>query len=256
MIERKAVVLDLDGTLLTRGKTVSSRTVATILECVRIGHLVMVGTARPLRTVLQLFPPKLHSCHLILCNGAWIVKDKNVLYRNEIQPDVVLSVAERLQNNGFQPAIEANDHLYTDPNQARDLAWECLPLSEYPGIAACKVLAHSRKGFDADRIKAIIPSELNHIFTDDGTILQISSRTCCKAAACRIVFDLEHIDLSNTYAFGDDTNDISLFQSVGMGIAMQDATEELKAVARAVTNSNDEDGVAIGIMKYVLQKEI
>ena len=60
--------------------------------------------------------------------------------------------------------------------------------------------------------------------------------------------------LSSVIAFGDNYNDIELLQHVGMGIAVANAREEVKAVAREVTLESKNDGVAHAILKHILDK--
>ena len=60
------------------------------------------------------------------------------------------------------------------------------------------------------------------------------------------------IDINNSYAFGDGKNDIEMLSTVGCGIAMGNASDEVKSYAHQVTDSVLEDGVATGIEKYIL----
>lgn len=60
------------------------------------------------------------------------------------------------------------------------------------------------------------------------------------------------IDLKRTVVFGDNHNDISMFQVAGLSIAMGNAEEELKRVADHITLTNDESGVSDAIYKYIL----
>jgi len=53
-------------------------------------------------------------------------------------------------------------------------------------------------------------------------------------------------------ACGDSDNDYSMIEVAGFGVAMENASKELKDIADAVTLSNDEDGVAYAIEKWVL----
>ena len=57
-------------------------------------------------------------------------------------------------------------------------------------------------------------------------------------------------------AFGDGDNDIAMLREVGFGVAMQNADEEVKEVADYVTGSNDEDGVAKAIARFVLGETV
>ena len=54
-------------------------------------------------------------------------------------------------------------------------------------------------------------------------------------------------------AFGDGENDIAMMEAVGFGVAMENGLDAVKAAARYITASNNEDGVAKAIEKYVLK---
>ena len=57
-------------------------------------------------------------------------------------------------------------------------------------------------------------------------------------------------DLSNVMAFGDNYNDVDMIRSTGYGIAVGNAIQEVKDVAKEITVNSKEDGVAIAIEKY------
>ena len=59
-----------------------------------------------------------------------------------------------------------------------------------------------------------------------------------------------HIPMEDTMAVGDTENDISILKAAAIGVAMANATEDVKAIADEMTLSNDEDGVAAIISKY------
>lgn len=65
---------------------------------------------------------------------------------------------------------------------------------------------------------------------------------------------MAHLDLSREQliAFGDGFNDLTMLRFAGMGVAMANAAEEVKAVADFVTLSNDEDGVGHAVEQWVL----
>ena len=64
----------------------------------------------------------------------------------------------------------------------------------------------------------------------------------------------KHLGLarSQLMAMGDSGNDLAMLQAAGLGVAMGNATEEVKAAADAVSADNNHDGVAVAIEKYVL----
>ena len=59
------------------------------------------------------------------------------------------------------------------------------------------------------------------------------------------------IALSSVVAFGDDTNDVEMLRECGLGVAMANAVDEVKAVADFITLNNDDDGVGIVLEKLL-----
>ncbi len=252
---KKAVIIDLDGTLFNNHRAVSDVNRAVLRRCRELGILIIIATARPLRTVMHCIPAETYDDYIVLCNGAWIVRRSKVLLRNELPPAVVKTLVEKLLLLGYAPAIEANDCFYTDGKLAHGFIDSYFPLHSYSDVAACKVLAYVENGVDAQRVARALGADVSYVITDNNTLLQISAPDCSKLSACITILQAEGISLAGTYAFGDDNNDISLFEAVGCGIAMANGTSALQGVAKYITESNENDGVAKGILKYVLTVE-
>jgi hypothetical protein len=79
---------------------------------------------------------------------------------------------------------------------------------------------------------------------------------CSKASGVKALAQHFDIPLEQVMALGDNNNDILMLGSVGWGVAMGHASNEVKAAARAVTTSNREDGVALAIERYALGRPI
>ena len=74
-----------------------------------------------------------------------------------------------------------------------------------------------------------------------------------KGSGVRTLCEMLNVDLKNAYAAGDERNDISMIEAAGVGIAMKNAVDDVKAVADYVTeNDNDNDGIAEVIDKLIL----
>ena len=82
-----------------------------------------------------------------------------------------------------------------------------------------------------------------------GTLLQIMSREATKAKAVAELARLWGIMPDEIAAFGDDLNDIDMLTYAGFGVAMDNAPDEIKAAAKYICKSNDENGVADWITK-------
>ena len=89
-----------------------------------------------------------------------------------------------------------------------------------------------------------MPDECKAVITDDGTLCQIMHAEVSKWNSIQYVLQHLNRDVSEVIAFGDDYNDMEMIEKCGVGVAMSNAVEELKAVAKFIAKSNDEDGVA------------
>ena len=82
--------------------------------------------------------------------------------------------------------------------------------------------------------------------------LELNWKTADKGRALLILADHLGIPKNHTIAFGDSSNDAAMLKAAGTGVAMANASDELKAICDAVTASNDQDGVAVYLEQYVL----
>jgi hydroxymethylpyrimidine pyrophosphatase-like HAD family hydrolase len=166
----------------------------------------------------------------------------------------VLKICDQLSMLGYKPAIEANDCFYTDGDKDPGFDGHYFPLHKYNGIEACKVLAYKKEGISQKEINTVISDDFTKVITDNGTLLQISLQNCTKVSACEDILKMENITWNNTYALGDDNNDLPVFIKAGTPIAMENATKELKEKAKWITECNEDDGVGKALDKFILRK--
>ena len=81
--------------------------------------------------------------------------------------------------------------------------------------------------------------------------LEIMIPNVTKATGLERVAQKSGISLQDMMAFGDGENDIEMLKEVGLGIAMENAFAHVKEIADDVTSSNEEDGIAVAIKKYI-----
>lgn len=82
--------------------------------------------------------------------------------------------------------------------------------------------------------------------------LEIYLKERDKAAGILEALSYLNIPIEQTYAFGDGTNDIEMLETIGCGIAMGNASDEVKKYANVITGTITNDWVSIGIEKYIL----
>ena len=92
----------------------------------------------------------------------------------------------------------------------------------------------------------------NVIETDSRTLIQIMDKNASKEKSIDEISKRYKISSNDIYCFGDDYNDIEMFKFCKNAVAMGNAISELKTIAKFVTETNDNDGVA----KFLVEKGI
>jgi Cof subfamily protein (haloacid dehalogenase superfamily) len=247
-----AIVLDLDGTLLNSNKEVSNRNLNAVLRCCELGLKVIIATARPPRSVKKFVPEEiLRHCSFVYYNGALVVDkhygiEKHISISN-IETSNIVDYFSKTSPN-CKISVEIQDKWYTNREIIDstifnlDVGPTVLETEQLKQLDATKILITD---FELTRDLKLFEEKLNIVKTDAGNLIQIMNREVSKIKGITILCEAYGINLSEVIVFGDDYNDIDMFQSVGYSVAMLNGIEELKRIASEVTETNDNDGVAI-----------
>jgi Cof subfamily protein (haloacid dehalogenase superfamily) len=91
-----------------------------------------------------------------------------------------------------------------------------------------------------------------HVYLSRPTYIELAPKTVSKGSAMKLILEKEfNIHVSDAMAFGDNYNDMDMLQMAGVGIAVDNARDEVKAVADEITLKSTEDGVAVAIEKWL-----
>jgi Cof subfamily protein (haloacid dehalogenase superfamily) len=242
----KLIVTDLDGTLLRTDKTVSDYTRDVFKRCHERGVNIAFATARYFLTVEKWLSPQIGIIPdvTISLNGAYAytLPERVSLYSAVIEPQVANALIR-----------EIRDYI----NRAgTDRAWYCKPPipSTHPFSIECNFTAEINERFhfiDCVYDKTLYDEILNkypslryqkYSNSDSVTLLHTNAK---KHLALSAVIEKLGIKPEETIVFGDDYNDIEMLSVPGViSVAVENALDEVKAVADYVCGSNDEDGVA------------
>lgn len=248
----KAVVLDLDGTLLTTSKRISERNRNALHQINQSGIPIIFATARPPRAARHddLDLPLIGS--MVYYNGALFhckITDKIFHYAIPalLAGSVIDSCLELAPEAQF--SIEVMDRWYC----YRPLDFSGIThFAEQPSLISLEELrsAECTKILLADFTKAEqlvrqYGTRLNIVVTDGGSLVQIMAAEASKELAVRKLCDELGVSLDDVMCFGDDYNDLGLFRACGYPVAMGNAVPGLKDLAWEVTETNDNDGVAV-----------
>ena len=243
----KLIAIDLDGTLLRNDKTVSEHTLQTLIECEEKDNIIIYATARPPRDIVRYIPSILMNKPIICYNGACITKMGKIIYGKEILRENVikiLDIAKKL--NQQQICIEINDELYSNFDVSEyfgNVPYKQVDLYNLNFKSSYKIIICSKNKI-SNEILDSLPKECKGVITDKGTLCQIMSSEVSKWNAIKHLLEVNNISEANVISFGNDYNDIDMIKNSGVGVAMENAIDELKLVSKHITCSNNDDGVA------------
>lgn len=270
----KLIALDLDGTLLDSQKRLSQRNEDVLKECIRHGIEIVPCTGRIWNGVPDFIRniPGIH--YAITINGA-VVEDvisRRVLRERKMSVEQAMEILELAKKFETMYDVYVNGHGY---GEARFMDH----MERYgvdPGIRDMVRRTRQIVPDVAEKVKELDEpvEKINYFFGDqeersrarlalesrgDMVIsssfrnnLEINLAGATKGDGIRCL--AEHLGLNpeETMGFGDGENDITMMQLAGIGVAMGNGEDSVKAAADYVTDINDADGVALAIEKFVL----
>lgn len=239
----KAVVVDLDNTLLHTDKSLSDYAVAVLKQCKECGIKCMVATARPYRTATDYFE-RVEFDAITVSNGARVFCGDTMI-EHSISPESAEKLLNRLEAyKDLRITVETGNFAYS--NKPIEY-YETVVTEDLVGVAktegALKILVHKDREDVPAIVEMALPEDL-YATVSGGFLIQVMDKRATKWYGVKTMLENLHCLPQETAYFGDDHDDVEPIQRCGMGVAMANAIEEAKAVADAITLSNDEDGVA------------
>lgn len=257
---QKLIALDLDGTTLNNEATLSKKTVATIKAAIKAGHVVSIVTGRPNRLSQNFYDQLGLSSPMINFNGSlghmphqhWRYE-----YQYTFDRGIVLDLLQHQQEFSIQMIAAEGKHLFlahqTESTQVgffpailtHEQQLSPATLTQNPTSMTIAVERSLQK-----RLQSYIEERFGS-FVDvapwggPNSVLEIGAKGVQKAVGVERLANYYHIDRQNVIAFGDEHNDKEMIEFAGRGVAMNNATDQLKALADDVTKyNNDQDGMA------------
>jgi Cof subfamily protein (haloacid dehalogenase superfamily) len=269
----RAVCTDIDGTLLDSRRELSPRTIETIGR-IKASIPVILASSRMPAAMRHLQRELGITTHPLICyNGGYVLRQDGA--QPEVLDSVVIPVSvcrEILslttgttlhvslyeQENWYAPGYDKwteREATITKVTPQIDVAANVLPRWERVGSGAHKVMCMGPE----EEISALQEalersfSTAVHAYRSKSTYLEIAPRAISKASAMELVLKTCYgLSTSNAMAFGDNYNDMEMLASAGWGIAVANALEEVKALAKEITQANIDDGVAQAIERHLL----
>lgn len=264
------VVLDVDGTLLTNEKTVTARTRATLIKVQQMGIKVVLASGRPTYGVVGLAKElelDKNGGYILSYNGGQIInaQTNELLFEKRIDPEFMPYLERKARKNGFSIFTYREDGILTNdasnPRVVQEARLNGMQLretdrfSEEVDFHPCKVMLAS------DDEKALVGLEEHwkkrlagtlDVFRSETYFLEVVPRFIDKANTLSVLLEKLNIPSAHIVAIGDGVCDVTMIQLAGLGIAMGNAQDSVKACADVITLSNGEDGAAVALEKAIL----
>ena len=247
MPEFKALVIDLDGTLIGPDELISPPVAdATRDVASKIG--VSIATGRETGDVLKYARELGLTWPQVSDNGALIIDPAS---RENLWSAPILG--EELSRSVMRPIIESGYNFFATHSDGAvtDIAdldrWDLIRISalDLDADAAQSMIERTADEAELDSVRVWLP--YNRLWAVDFTRKGVN-----KGSALDALCDLAGIEPSQTIAVGDSFNDLPLMQTAGLGIAMGNAPKEVRDAARYTVPPVEENGLALAIRRYVL----
>ena len=249
------VASDIDGTLLLNWKPISTATIDAIHRCQDAEIPFVLVTGRPMRWLAPIAEQIPDLGRVVCLNGAVVydIASQSVVDAHTIDSQSLteITAAVRVDHPEARFAYETLNGGFIDrkfvtarPREARVID----DVSELAGEDVVKVLVRLETSDSQamhDLIDPLVDGTCHASFSEpDNGLVELAPFGITKAKTLSDLCDHLGVARAQVMAFGDMPNDLEMIEWAGLGVAMGNAEEQIKAAADVVTTSNDDDGVA------------
>lgn len=265
----KNIAIDIDGTLLNDDKKITQRTKDSLIRLREAGHKLVIASGRDYsgtEYIAKELDFDTYGGFLSNFNGGRITDyhSGEIIANHTLSLDFMKEFLDFIRDLDIDIMIYNEGKIFTN---SMDTYW----LHETAELTNMEIVLRENLIDDIDfepnnillsQDPSRIDSPSKIIYERFGDIstqvkstpwyYEIMPKGISKGTSLMEIADYYKIDRKLTYAFGDERNDYSMIEAAGVGVAMGNAVEEIKEIADFVTLSNNEDGIAYYIEKFIL----
>jgi Cof subfamily protein (haloacid dehalogenase superfamily) len=251
----KAIFLDIDGTLISKDKGPFDQDIVQIKAARKQGHMIFLNSGRAFSNIPLALKSAPYIDGMVLGGGTHIVLNGETIYHNWIPYETIITICAYYLNNQKWCIFEGETNIY-GINHYDPLLFVGNPfvikdhddfIKKYPGTIITKLTI---EGQITDEEKVVLGEHFQlNAFSEyfEGIIIGES-----KSKGMEIILKEIGISRENSIAIGDSVNDIGALQFAGLGIAMDNACDELKKIAHKITDDCENGGIGKAIQQWVL----
>lgn len=273
MYDIRLIALDLDGTVFDDEKRISPRTLAALRAALDRGAAVLPATGRTLDGIPAEFLDLPGVRYALTSNGAAVVDRQTGerLVEQTFDPAQALAIYDLVEAHGGMISLFIDGTSYaTEANV--ESSWDMVPPALRPYFRQTRrvvpdmhpiLRAHAahiekfsilyRTLADRDAAwQAVTAAHQVEATTSLERNLELNAPGVSKGSGLLALAKVLGLRPDQVMACGDSGNDLTMIQLAGLGVAMGNATDEVKAAARYIAPDNNHDGVAEAIERFVL----
>ena len=271
MNDYRLIALDLDGTLTIAEKIINPHTLSALLEAQRQGKRVILASGRPPYGIIPLaeqLEMEKYGGFILSYNGGKLIdwQTKETIFQQTLPDELLPIIYNCSRVSGFPVMTYIGKEIFTEAPDDKYVAHasfinkmkihgvsdflneierplnKCLIVGEPDGLHQLEVEMKEKFG------------HLMGIFRSQPFFIEVVPLGIDKAKTLEVLLKKLGLSRENLIAVGDGWNDISMIEYAGLGVAMNNAQDEVKAKADYITiNSNENDGVAEIVENFLLK---
>lgn len=268
-MDYRMIVLDLDGTLTNRDKVISERTKKVLMEVQKRGKIVVLASGRPTYGVMPLVEElkmEQYGGYILSYNGGRIMacQTHELAFKRELpvesnQRIIELAMEERVDILSYEGNLIITNDAQC-PYVKKEAVVNHLKVKEiadfksYVNFSVPKFLLLDDGDYLAlvePRVKAALGKNFS-VYRSEPYFLEVMPKGIDKAQSLARLLDVLGMTREEMIACGDGYNDLSMIRYAGLGVAMENAVLSVRNAADYVTYSNNNDGIAHVIEKFML----
>jgi len=263
----KMICLDIDGTLLNSNHEITENVKSAINIVANENKIPVVLVSARMPKGITFLQKELEIEQPIICySGALILdKDNKVLSKEFIDVSNLENIYKLASENNIHISLYKDNEWYIEEmdywaKQESEITNIIPKISDFNDL----IEEWEIEGTGPNKILCMAnPNEINflkenttatdlNIYPSKPTYLEIMPTNASKTSAINILQKKFNVERSEIIAMGDNYNDIDMLEYAGLGIAMGNAPDDVKKYANDITSTNNEDGVAEALKKYVI----
>lgn len=264
----KALALDLDGTLMDSNKKLSEVNKKAIWKAIDKGTAVILASGRPMfgvKPVAEMLELKERGGYILAYNGGNILdcSTGKLIVSKQIPEECLADICRIARQNKVQPLTYFEDKILAESDKDEYVIKEAFCNSaeikvvedlaafvDYP-VAKLLVVGEHTKLLPVQEELNKLRGDVLDIFFSEEYFLEIVPKNVAKDEALSALMDILGLRREELIACGDAMNDVSMIKYAGLGVVMANAYENIKQYGDYIAPSNDDNGVAAVIEKFI-----